>query len=104
MKVTGRSTMFTKTSSTIFDALQLGLTATPKDAVEHNTFSLFDCEDGIPTYAYSYEEAINNKPPYLCDFEVLKSAPSFKKKGLGKIIFLSPTNKNFWPMAKNRRD
>src|SRR3989344_6164350 len=44
-----------------FDSIQLGLTATPKDVVEHNTFGLFECEDGIPTYAYSYEEAINNK-------------------------------------------
>lgn len=55
-----------------FDTVQLGLTATPKDAVEHNTFGLFDCEDGIPTYAYSYEEAVNNKPPYLSDYEVLR--------------------------------
>lgn len=67
-----------------FDAIQLGLTATPKDAVEHNTFSLFNCEDGIPTYAYSYEEAINNKPPYLCDFEVLKIRTKFQKEGIRK--------------------
>lgn len=65
-----------------FDAIQLGLTATPKDAVEHNTFGLFECEDGIPTYAYSYEEAINNKPPYLCDFEVLKIRTKFQKEGI----------------------
>lgn len=67
-----------------FDALQVGLTATPKDAVEHNTFGLFDCEDGIPTYAYSYEEAVNNKPPYLCDFEVLKIQTKFQKEGIRK--------------------
>lgn len=67
-----------------FDTIQLGLTATPKDAVEHNTFGLFECEDGIPTYAYSYEEAINNKPPYLCDFEVLKVRTKFQKEGIRK--------------------
>lgn len=67
-----------------FDALEIGLTATPKDVVEHNTFSLFDCEDGIPTYAYSYEEAINNNPPYLCDFEVLKIRTKFQKEGIRK--------------------
>ncbi len=67
-----------------FDAIQLGLTATPKDAVEHNTFSLFNCEDGIPTYAYSYEEAVNNNPPYLCDFEVLKIRTKFQKEGIRK--------------------
>lgn len=67
-----------------FDSIQLGLTATPKDAVEHNTFGLFECEDGIPTYAYSYEEAINNNPPYLSDFEVLKVRTKFQKEGIRK--------------------
>ena len=67
-----------------FDTVQLGLTATPKDAVEHNTFGLFECEEGIPTFAYSYEEAINNKPPYLCDFEVLKVRTKFQKEGIRK--------------------
>ncbi len=67
-----------------FDTIQLGLTATPKDAVEHNTFGLFDCEEGVPTFAYSYEEAINNKPPYLCDFEVLKVKTKFQKEGIRK--------------------
>jgi type I restriction enzyme R subunit len=67
-----------------FDSIQIGLTATPKDAVEHNTFGLFECEDGIPTYAYSYEEAINNKPPYLSDYEVLKIRTKFQKEGIHK--------------------
>ena len=67
-----------------FDTIQLGLTATPKDAVEHNTFGLFECGDGVPTYAYSYEEAINNKPPYLSDFEVLKVRTKFQKEGIRK--------------------
>jgi type I restriction enzyme R subunit len=43
-----------------FDALQLGLTATPKDHIDHNTFGLFECDEGLPTYAYTYEEAVNN--------------------------------------------
>ncbi len=67
-----------------FDCVQLGLTATPKDVVEHNTFSLFECEDGLPTYAYSYEEAINHKPPYLCDYEVLRIKTKFQKEGIHK--------------------
>lgn len=67
-----------------FDSVQLGLTATPKDAIEHNTFGIFECGDGIPTYAYSYEEAINNKPPYLSDFEVLKVRTKFQKEGIRK--------------------
>jgi len=65
-----------------FDAIQLGLTATPKDVIEHNTFQLFDCEDGLPTFAYSYEEAIGNIPPYLSDFEVLKLRTKFQQEGI----------------------
>ncbi len=65
-----------------FDAIQLGLTATPKDVIEHNTFQLFDCEDGLPTFAYSYEEALGNIPPYLSDFEVLKLRTKFQQEGI----------------------
>jgi len=67
-----------------FDAIQVGLTATPKDAVEHNTFDLFSCEEGVPDYAYSYDEAVNNKPPFLCNFEVLKIKTKFQKEGIHK--------------------
>ncbi|MEI6221520.1 MAG: DEAD/DEAH box helicase family protein [bacterium] len=67
-----------------FDSVQLGLTATPKDAIEHNTFGIFGCEDGLPTYAYSYEEAIRNNPPYLSDYEVLKIRTKFQKEGIRK--------------------
>ncbi|EKD63830.1 MAG: hypothetical protein ACD_51C00184G0002 [uncultured bacterium] len=52
--------------------------------LEHNTFGLFNCEDGLPDYAYSYEEAINNKPPYLSDFEVLRVRTKFQKEGIRK--------------------
>jgi type I restriction enzyme R subunit len=34
-----------------FNAIKLGLTATPRDVVDHNTFALFQCEDGLPTFA-----------------------------------------------------
>lgn len=33
-----------------FDAIQIGLTATPTDYIDHNTFQLFDCGDDIPNY------------------------------------------------------
>lgn len=67
-----------------FDAVQVGLTATPKDVVEHNTFGLFNCENGEPDYAYSYEEAVNHNPPFLCDFEVLSLRTKFQKEGIHK--------------------
>ena len=51
-----------------FKAINLGLTATPTDVIDHNTFKLFTCEDGLPTFAYTYEEAVNSTPPYLVRF------------------------------------
>ena len=41
-----------------FDALLVGLTATPKDEIDHNTYGLFDLETGIPTDAYGLDEAV----------------------------------------------
>ena len=41
-----------------FDCLLVGLTATPKDEVDHNTYALFDLEDGVPTDAYALDEAV----------------------------------------------
>ncbi|MEO7974613.1 MAG: DEAD/DEAH box helicase family protein, partial [Thermoanaerobaculia bacterium] len=43
-----------------FDSLLVGLTATPKDEVSRNTYGLFDLEDGVPTDAYSLEEAVQD--------------------------------------------
>lgn len=42
-----------------FDALVVGLTATPKDEVDRNTFEFFDVKHETPTFAYSFEEAVN---------------------------------------------
>ncbi len=41
-----------------FDALMVGLTATPKTDVDRNTYEFFEMEHGIPTYAYDYETAV----------------------------------------------
>lgn len=65
-----------------FNSVILGLTATPTDAVDHNTFELFDCEDGLPTFAYTFEDAVNNKPPYLSNFEVMKLTTKFQQEGI----------------------
>jgi type I restriction enzyme, R subunit len=67
-----------------FKAINLGLTATPTDVIDHNTFSLFECEDGLPTFAYTYEEAVGSSPPYLCDFQVMKIQTKFQKEGISK--------------------
>jgi type I restriction enzyme R subunit len=67
-----------------FNTVTLGLTATPTDVIDHNTFKLFNCEDGVPTFAYSYEEAVNNIPPYLCNFQVMKIKTKFQDEGINK--------------------
>lgn len=67
-----------------FNTLTLGLTATPTDIIDHNTFQLFDEEDGIPSFAYSYEEAVGHIPPYLCDFQVMKFITKFQEEGINK--------------------
>jgi len=41
-----------------FDALLVGLTATPKDDVDHDTYGLFELEPGVPTDAYPLEQAV----------------------------------------------
>lgn len=67
-----------------FKAINLGLTATPTDVIDHNTFNLFNCDDGVPTFAYTYEEAVNNVPPYLCSFQVMKIQTKFQEEGISK--------------------
>jgi type I restriction enzyme R subunit len=67
-----------------FNTITLGLTATPTDVIDHNTFQLFECEDGVPTFAYSYDEAVNHLPPFLCNFQVMKIKTKFQDEGINK--------------------
>lgn len=69
-----------------FNAFVLGLTATPTDVIDHNTFQLFDCEDGLPSFAYSFDEALKDMPRYLNDFEVLNISTKFQVEGIHKNI------------------
>ena len=50
-----------------FDAPLLGLTATPKDDIDKNTYKIFELEDNNPTYAYDLERAIQEG--YLVPFD-----------------------------------
>lgn len=43
-----------------FDSLLVGLTATPKDEVDRDTYRLFDLQRGVPTDAYGLEEAVDD--------------------------------------------
>jgi type I restriction enzyme, R subunit len=67
-----------------FHAIKLGLTATPRDVIDRNTFKLFECDNGLPNFAFSYDEAISHVPPFLCDFQVLKIKTKFQDEGISK--------------------
>lgn len=67
-----------------FKTITMGLTATPTDIIDHNTFRLFHCEEGLPTFAYTFEEAVYNVPPYLCNFQVMKVQTKFQMEGISK--------------------
>lgn len=45
---------------TYFDAMLIGLTATPKSEVDKNTYTLFDLEDHNPTDYYELDEAVRD--------------------------------------------
>ncbi len=63
-----------------FDALQMGLTATPTDFIEHNTFQIFECPDGLPTYEYGYAEAVENG--HLVDYRLHRARTRFQIDGI----------------------
>ncbi len=44
-----------------FDALKIGLTATPSSEETKNTYDLFGCERGKPTAKYDYWDAVNDQ-------------------------------------------
>jgi type I restriction enzyme, R subunit len=62
-----------------FDSFLVGLTATPKDDVDRNTYGLFDLEDGVPTDAYSLEEAVKDK--FLVPPKAVSVPMKFQREG-----------------------
>ncbi len=87
-----------------FKAITLGLTATPTDIIDHNTFKLFHCKDGIPTFAYTYAEAVNNVPPYLCNFQIMKIQTKFQIEGISKRTISLEDQKNLILHGKEVED
>lgn len=63
-----------------FDSLLFGLTATPRNEVDHNTYSLFHLEDGKPTGEYSLAEAV--KDHYLVPFRPYAGETIIMRRGI----------------------
>ena len=64
-----------------FDAVLVGLTATPKTEVDRNTYDFFEMEDGIPTYAYDYETAVS-RDHVLVPYYNYEVATRFMEEGI----------------------
>ena len=76
-----------------FDSLLVGLTATPKDEVDRNTYGLFDLENGVPTDAYSLEEAVRDG--FLVPPKAVAVPLKFQREGI-KYNELSEDEKDQW--------
>ena len=63
-----------------FDAPLVGLTATPKDEIDKNTYGIFDLENGVPTYGYELAQAV--KDGYLADFMSVETKLKFIEQGI----------------------
>ncbi|WP_420419666.1 DEAD/DEAH box helicase family protein [Pacificispira sp.] len=76
-----------------FDSLLVGLTATPKDEVDRDTYSLFDLERGIPTDAYGLDEAVQDG--FLVPPKAVSVPLKFQREGI-KYDDLSEDEKEAW--------
>lgn len=80
-----------------FDAPLVGLTATPKDEVDKNTYDLFELETGVPTDAYDLKQAVADEwlvPPRARDVPM-----KFPREGI-KYDDLSEEEKEAWDAAE----
>lgn len=76
-----------------FDSYLVGLTATPKDEIDRNTYSLFDLEEGVPTDAYPLEDAV--KDGFLVPMKAVSVPMKFPREGI-KYDDLSDEEKEEW--------
>jgi len=77
---------------TYLDAIQIGLTATPSDMIDRDTFRFFGCGMTMPTALYDYGDAVRDG--VLCDFRkhVLGAQTYFQVKGV-RTEDLSPAQR-----------
>jgi type I restriction enzyme, R subunit len=84
-----------------FDSLLVGLTATPKDEVDRNTYSLFDLEKGVPTDAYQLDEAVRDG--FLVPQKSVSVPLKFLREGI-KYDDLSEEDKDQWDALEWNED
>jgi len=74
-----------------FDARMIGLTATPANFIDRDTFRLFGCDANAPTFLYDYPQAV--KEGFLVDFSLYQAHTGFQRKGI-KGVDLSEEDRN----------
>jgi type I restriction enzyme R subunit len=74
-----------------FDARMIGLTATPANFIDRDTFRLFGCDANVPTFLYDYPQAVKER--FLVDFILYQAHTSFQRKGI-KGVDLSEEDRN----------
>jgi type I restriction enzyme R subunit len=84
-----------------FDSLLVGLTATPKDEVDRNTYTLFNLEDGVPTDAYDLDEAVAQG--YLVPPVAVSVPTKFLRDGI-RYSELSEQEKDDWDLLEWSED
>jgi len=80
-----------------FDSLLVGLTATPKDEIDRNTYSLFQLETGVPTDAYPLEAAV--KDGFLVPMRAVSVPLKFQREGI-RYDDLADDEKEAWDAAE----
>lgn len=63
-----------------FDGMLVGLTATPKDELDKNTYTIFDLENGVPTFAYELAKAVEDG--YLVDYRTRETTLKILDDGI----------------------
>ncbi len=80
-----------------FDGYLIGLTATPRDEVDHNTYSLFNLEAGVPTYSYDLDVAVADE--YLVPPNLVTVPLKFMREGI-RYDDLSEKEKDEWDLIE----
>lgn len=84
-----------------FDSLLVGLTATPKDEIDHNTYGLFDLESGVPTDAYALDDAVSDR--FLVPPKAVSVPLKFQREGI-KYDQLSEDEQEQWDALEWNED
>ncbi len=63
-----------------FDGRMIGLTATPADFIDRNTFLQFQCDDRTPTFLYEYDQAVRDG--YLVEYKLYAARTKFQRRGI----------------------